>query len=92
MAFDQTWLGRWWAGASADDKQRLGKQIVEGFCEAGVLLVALGPLEAATHSDYNLIQAVWKSAPIVGIGFLAFVIGVSLQWRFIKHDKRGPTG
>jgi hypothetical protein len=72
---------RTWLEANAGKSTRLGRRVVEGLREVGVLLIAFGPLESALRGPDPVYHARFL-LEFGGGGLVLFAVSLLLEWRF----------
>jgi hypothetical protein len=89
-------LETWFEGLQPDKKKRwnrVGKQIVDGFWEVGVLLMALAPLEWALGQDPRdpVATQLHRESMVRFLvwGFLFFLLSLFAGWG-LQHDDKQP--
>jgi hypothetical protein len=72
---------RAWLEANASKSTRLGRRVIEGLREVGVLLIAFAPLESALRGPDPVYHARFL-IEFGGGGLLLFAMSLALEWRF----------
>jgi len=76
---------RAWLESNASKSARLGRRVVEGLREVGVLLIAFAPLESALRGP----DPAYHTRFLIefgGGGLLLFGVSLLLEWRFDDTD------
>lgn len=72
---------RAWLERNSSRSERLGRRVVDGLREVGVLLIAFGPLESALRGPDPAYHARFL-IEFGGGGLLLFGLSLLLEWRF----------